>query len=120
MGFYEVAVSEAFQQSLRGRQSFAKIGWLGMFPDEVDEAALYLKDEKQVLSICGNTQIRGTAFLPKAGVQTAYINQKSYKGKQLIYGEQKQSQRVLPSVDKNWLQYHFDILHKTKDLLGQM
>lgn len=105
-GLFEIAMSQAFQQSLRGQEESTKIGLLGVSPDKVDQSALYLQDNRKPLSISGQTQIIGTAFLPKSGVKSAYVNQQSYEGTSLIYGEQKQSQRILPPIQKEAIVYH--------------
>ncbi|HEY9197344.1 MAG TPA: hypothetical protein VIM77_13805, partial [Mucilaginibacter sp.] len=50
-------------------------------------AAVYLIDEDRPLSVSGKTSIRGNAFLPKAGVRPAYVDNKGYEGdKRMVTG----------------------------------
>lgn len=105
-GLFEIAISQAFQQSIKGREQITKIGLLGVPPDKVDQAALYLQDNRKPLSVSGQTQIIGDAFLPKAGVKSAYVNQQAYEGTALIYGDQLRSQRILPAIESETVQYH--------------
>ncbi len=62
--------------------------------------ALYLADQDKPLSLCGNTLIKGTCYLPKAGVKRAYIEGQSFSGDKLIDGPVKESQREIPEINK--------------------
>ena len=68
-------------------------------------AALYLIDEDRPFSLSGNTMIRGDAWIPKAGVQQAYVDNKAYGGdKRLIIGTKHTSDKSLPPLDDKKLQ----------------
>lgn len=90
-GLFRVIKSEAFS----GRQTYLKIA-LSADKLETRFPVLWMPEQREPLSLCGNTLIKGEAFLPKSGVKPAYINQKTYQGKELIYGAVKQSTRNMP------------------------
>lgn len=75
---------------------FYKIGLMGGFQSE--KPALYLKDNNNALVLVGNTEIRGSAFLPINGVKRGNIVGHSYYGNQLIYGTTTQSDKKLPEI----------------------
>jgi hypothetical protein len=90
-GLYRVIKSNAFS----GRQSYLKVALSAekleaMFP------VLWLPEQREALSLCGNTLIKGRTFLPKSGVKPAYINQKNYYRKDLIEGDIKESSKNMP------------------------
>lgn len=76
--------------------TFHKIGLIGGFQQE--KPALYLKDNNNALVLVGNTEIQGTAYLPKNGVKAGNIAGHSYYGNQLIYGSIIQSDTKLPEI----------------------
>ncbi|MEM9024702.1 MAG: hypothetical protein AAGB22_13230, partial [Bacteroidota bacterium] len=106
-GIYEVAVSRAYFRNIQ-RERIALVGY---DLHEDSRIALYLADQNKPLSLCGNTEVRGTAFVPKAGVKRAYIEGQNYNGRQLIYGEQKQSSRQLPALSSEMLASNRDYLN---------
>jgi len=106
-GFFTVAMSRAFSNSLGLPQQFQRLALLGQ-PLKNDSTALYLVEMNKPLSLCGKTEIRGTAYLPRAGVKRAYISGQSYIGQRLIYGEKKRSKRYLPTLDFGFL----DVLYQ--------
>jgi hypothetical protein len=92
-GAYEVALSQAMWH---GRE--VKLAALtGSLPDEKNRFALWLADQDRPLALAGNTIIKGDAFLPKAGVNRAYIEGQNYAGEKLIYGNVYNSGRIMPS-----------------------
>jgi len=99
-GIFEVATSKAFVQKDTLRKAF-------MVANKIDSnrwAALYLIDEDRPLSVSGNTMIRGTAFVPKAGVKEAYVDGKAYQGdKRLVIGSKRNSERQLPGLQEGVL-----------------
>ncbi len=58
--------------------------------------ALYLMDQKQELTLCGKTKLKGKCFIPKAGVVRGYIAGRNYSGTQLVYGSITNSTSQLP------------------------
>jgi len=72
--------------------------------DSAKWAALYITDDDRPLSLSGKTQIEGNAFLPKAGIQTAYVDNKAYDGdKRLVIGKKLTSDKRLPALDTSRL-----------------
>jgi|GEM_PF-2688468 len=47
---------------------------------------LYVSDEDRPVSISGKSLIRGTAYLPKSGIRSAYVDGAGYKDKTLVHG----------------------------------
>lgn len=95
-GLFDLIVSSA----KRGRNKCQEIALIGSKVDSISTASLYLLDESRPLSLVGNTEIKGKAFLPKAGVKAAFIQPDFYKGKELIYGQILQSSDQLPEIKK--------------------
>jgi len=92
---------DLFKSSARcGKFHFEKIALSGYAFYSTIETALYLQDLNTPLSIIGNTFIKGICYLPKAGVRVAYIENTGYGNDQLIYGETKQSDYLLPKINE--------------------
>jgi len=95
-GVYDVGASRAFIQKDTLYKAFT-------FANAIDSskwAAIYLIDEDRPFSLSGKTLVRGNAYIPKAGVKEAYIDNKAYEGdKRLISGSKHVSGRVLPQLD---------------------
>jgi len=108
-GIYDVGVVKAFVQQDTLFKTFS-------FANSIDSgkwAALYLIDEDRPFSLSGKTTIRGDAFIPKAGVQAAYVDGKAYEGdKQFIIGKKHNSERSLPVLDGSKLK-QFEEYFKT-------
>lgn len=99
-GIYDVGVSKAFI----GKDTLYKTFTMANTIDSSKWAALYLMDEDRPFSLSGKTAIRGDAYIPKSGVQEAYIDGKSYQGdKRLIIGKKHLSNKILPPLDENRL-----------------
>ncbi len=94
-GVFDIGIVKAFIQKDTLYKTFS-------FANAIDStkwAALYLIDEDRPFSLSGKTSIRGDAYIPKAGVQTAYVDNKSYEGdKRLIIGTKHNSERKLPQM----------------------
>jgi hypothetical protein len=94
-GAFELLVSRAHRRHF-SHQVVALAGWQS--PPE-DRTALVLADLDRPLSITGHTELRGDCFLPRAGIRRAYIEGQSYNGNELVYGQQKISERYLPACN---------------------
>ena len=95
-GVYDIGIIKAFVQRDTLFKSFSFANTI----DSAKWAALYLIDEDRPFSLSGKTTIRGDAYIPKAGVQAAYIDNKAYEGdKRLIVGTKHNSERKLPPLD---------------------
>lgn len=60
-----------------------------------ERTALYLEENNRSLVVVGKTRIEGFAYLPKRGIKTGNISGVSYYGKQLIYGNAKESKELI-------------------------
>ena len=95
-GLYDIGVVKAFVQ----KDTLYKTFTIANAIDSSKWAALYLIDEDRPFSVSGKTTIRGNAFIPKAGVQEAYVDNKAYQGdKRLIIGKRQVSEKKLPALD---------------------
>ena len=95
-GLFDIIISRAHFKN----DEFLRSAMIGEKIFEKSNTSLYLCDKNSSLSISGQTEIRGTAYLPKSGVERAYIEGQNYSGSELIYGEQKQSEQDLPDLNK--------------------
>lgn len=95
-GIFEIGAVKAVAGMLQQSRSVL----YGYRLDEKARSAIYLTDQNAPLSVAGNTIIKGTCFLPKAGVKRAYIEGQNFGGKNLVNGEVKNSQPVLPLLNK--------------------
>jgi len=100
-GIYEVGIIQSFQQ----RDTLSKTFMIGKQLNQKKAYALYLKDDERPLSLSGATVIRGVAYLPPAGVRKAYIEDKAYEGDSTIYGTVKVSEKSLPALNQDLLNY---------------
>lgn len=95
-GILEVGAVRAFAQGDTIYKTFT-------IADPVDSgkwAALYIADDDRPLSVSGKTRVEGNAYLPKAGIQTAYVDNKAYEGdKRLVIGQKRTSEKKLPLLD---------------------
>ncbi|HTF05149.1 MAG TPA: hypothetical protein VK826_14070 [Bacteroidia bacterium] len=91
-GAFDVCIARAHS----GNQFNVRIALVGNKPDPADAFALWLADMDRPLSVTGNTQLRGRCYLPRSGVERAYIEGSSYCGTQLVYGPVENSERFIP------------------------
>lgn len=98
-GGFEIGVCTA----TRGNHMHSKAAIIGanLHPDA--QMALYLADQKKPLSLCGHTVLKGTCYLPEAGVKRAYIEGQTFVGQQLVQGTVERSKRQLPNVNQEML-----------------
>jgi hypothetical protein len=100
-GLFEVGVARAFVQN----DTLSSMFTLAQVRDSAQLYALYIVDEDRNISVSGKNVIKGTAYLPKAGIKEAYVNSQPYKGdKRLVIGTKKISTRKLPSLNNKALQ----------------
>ncbi|MEQ9187502.1 MAG: hypothetical protein RLP15_07185 [Cryomorphaceae bacterium] len=62
--------------------------------------ALYLSDQNRPLYLAGKSRLIGTCYLPKAGVRKAQISGRRYIGDQLVDGQTKVSERIMPELSE--------------------
>lgn len=94
-GVFEAGVVKAFSGSVQ----VVKAIEYGYKPDKVTGSALYLTDQNRPLSLCGKTVLKGTCYLPEAGVKRAYIEGQSFEGDELVQGKTAQSKSTLPPLN---------------------
>jgi hypothetical protein len=96
-GIYVVGTVRAFTQ----RDTLCRAFSLAHTIDSSKWAALYLADQDRPLSLSGETSIVGNAFIPKAGVKKAYVNNKAYQGdEKLVSGKINNSEKKIPPLDE--------------------
>lgn len=106
-GIYDIGTIKSFVQQDTIYKAFTMANSI----DSTKWAALYIVDDDRPLSLSGKTRIEGNAYLPKAGIQTAYVDNKAYEGdKRLVIGKKNTSAKHLPLMDSirlNSLDRHF-------------
>jgi hypothetical protein len=95
-GLFELGIVNAFSRKNERLKTFL----YGYKAAETSQAAIYLADDGRPLSICGNTLIRGTCYLPRAGAVKVDIENQSFTGIRLVDGTIKQSSDSLPPLKK--------------------
>lgn len=85
-------------QSYSGRKRLRKSFLAGYPLKDKFASALYIADLNRPISLCGSTHLKGECYLPKAGVQRAYIAGKSFLGDKLVDGQILQSTSYLPEL----------------------
>jgi hypothetical protein len=99
-GVYDIGVVKAIIQ----RDTLYKTFSIASTIDSTKWAAIYLVDEDRPFSLSGKTSIIGDVYIPKAGVQEAYIDNKAYTGdKRLIIGKKHTSAQTLPILNNDRL-----------------
>lgn len=95
-GIYDVCIARSFIQQDTLYKTFAVANPI----DSSKWAALYIIDEDRPISVSGKTTIHGNAYVPKAGIQQAYVDNKAYTGdKRIVIGHKYLSAKKLPSLD---------------------
>jgi hypothetical protein len=96
-GIFDIGIVKSFRQKDTLFRAFS----LANSIDSAKWAALYLADEDRPLSVSGATAITGNAFVPKAGIKKAYVDNKAYQGdEKLVNGNINNSQKKLPPLDE--------------------
>jgi hypothetical protein len=95
-GAFEVLIAEAFTRS----RTSSQMAMVGSVFKKDDQLALFIADQDKVLSLCGNTTLKGLCYLPKGEVKQAYIEGKSFTGEKMVNGEIRMSPREVPAVNK--------------------
>jgi hypothetical protein len=99
-GIYSLGVVEAFIH----QDTLVKAFSIGSQIDSTQWSSLYIIDEDRNISVSGKTSIKGTVYIPKAGIKEAYVNNQAYQGdKRLVAGNKNTSKRTLPELDNKLL-----------------
>ena len=107
-GLFSVASVVAYAQTIGGKDTLGRSMLIGEKVLPGSYPALYLADRNFPLSVAGHTAVRGTAYLPAAGVKRSSVGGSPYVGSQLIYGEQQRSGTELWPVSKTKIQKILD------------
>jgi len=91
-GIFDLILSKALWQ----KHSYSMVAITGDNFSGTDKVALYLTDRNKPLGLCGDTKIKGTCYLPKAGVERTYIEGENFIGSELISGTKMISDKKLP------------------------
>lgn len=95
-GIYDLCTVKAFIQ----KDTLFKTFLIANAVDSARWATIYLADEDRPVSVSGKTAITGNVFIPKAGIQSAYIDNKAYSGdKRIVIGIKHTSENKLPALD---------------------
>ncbi len=78
-----------------------KTAMIGFKDDSGDMTCLYLQDQKNNLSVTGNTSITGDVYLPESGIKPIVIEGRNYTGKSLVKGKINKSLSRLPEINKD-------------------
>lgn len=108
-GVYELNNVYAFEQGDTLKRSFLSGTTFN------DLSSLYLVDEDRPLNISGKTEITGDVEIPESGIRRAYIDGVGYKGQKDVNGKIGKSQRKLPDLNNDKLNY----IYETFDLDGK-
>lgn len=92
-GLYELVSFKTFDNKKR------KICLVGYDVDTTSTAALYLCDNKQVLTLAGNCNLIGMAYLPESRVMYSQIGSGFYSGKSLNSSLIQRSSADLPACN---------------------
>jgi hypothetical protein len=74
------------------------------------QAALYLRDNQNMLVLAGSSLLKGDCYLPQAGVRPGVLEGKPYDKKEMIIGKQLKSTDQLPNIDSIILNKVFNLL----------
>jgi hypothetical protein len=110
-GALEVVTSQAFSMN----RKISKIAEIGFSQANSNPYCLYLADQDEPLSVCGKTQIKGLAYLPKAGIKRGFVEGQNYSGSELVNGEIRKSEKKIPELNSSVLDHIKNIL-STKNL----
>jgi hypothetical protein len=110
-GIYQIGICKVWASN---REKTREIFMGSNMPDCL-KSCLYLVDHDRPLSLVGNAKLVGDAFLPKAGVRPSYINQISYNGEKMVYGEIFSSDAEPPSLNVSTIQYLNTLLNSPSE-----
>lgn len=85
-------------RSFFGKISFAKAYIIAHKANSQGRSSIYLQDDGRSLAVAGSTTITGKAYLPKAGIQSAYVGRIGYQNKELMNGKELRSEKEFPEI----------------------
>lgn len=94
-GLFDVASITVTRHGQQRTRTF----FFGPATDTPLDACLYLTQHSIPLYVAGNSMLTGDAYLPKGGIQPAYIDQRSFANAQPLSGTARTSGDSLPPID---------------------
>lgn len=83
--------------------SIIKYSKYALIANTIDnDQQFYLVDNNSPLSLAGQTELYGNFFLPKKGVERAYLANSPYTGTELVYGTTSQSETQMPPMSLDY------------------
>lgn len=108
-GVYDIGAVKARIQNYSLYKTFSIAYGL----DSSKWGVLYIPDEERPISVSGKSLIKGDAYIPKAGVKAAYVNNAAYEGdKNIVTGKFHHSDKNLPALDTKRLSQIEQLLSK--------
>lgn len=112
-GIYDIGIVKAFIQ----KDTLYNVFSIAHKVDSSKWCALYLVDEDRPLGLNGKTAVRGDAYIPLAGVKTAYINNKFYEGDpKLIIGTKHSSDKFIPKLNQTRIDQLEEVFNTVRDI----
>jgi len=109
-GAYDICTVKAFTST----DTVFRVFSVARTIDSTKWSALYLIDEDRPISVSGKTRINGNAYLPKAGIRPAYVDNEAYTGDpKIVSGTIRESARKLPPLQESrlgQLEHYFGLL----------
>jgi hypothetical protein len=93
-GLYDLARVRSWIQT----DTLEKVFLMAPLPED-SLMVLYVSDEDRPVSIAGKSKISGTAYLPKSGIRSAYVNGIAYADKTLVHGAIESSGRDMRELN---------------------
>jgi len=118
-GAYEVASAYA----KTGIQHDYKTAFLGYHSSQIEKTSLYLADRNRPLQLAGSALLEGECWIPKKGLDKAYIEGTHYSRQKLIYGEENPSKSQIPALlgqEENYWKSYFKKSYNAFDSLVYM
>ncbi len=75
------------------------------------DTALVLTENNRPIAVAGNTRLKGTCFIPKAGIKPAHIEGETFWGDRILDGKQMQAPQQLAEINEVLVK-QFDELSK--------
>lgn len=117
-GLYEVISSKAVLR----QATFSRTAISGYRSPRSEGMALWLTDRNRPLQLSGEALLKGEFYLPKKGVDRAYIEGTNYSRKELLYGPSRLSESRLPELSggiiKEWRTYLKGQVHSGDSVLN--
>lgn len=108
-GVFDIGSIEAYGKSSYGRDTLIRTALFGTKKNPTLKSAIYLADKNLPLAIAGKTEVKGSIYIPKAGIKPIKLPNISPTIKNAIEGERSTSSAFLPPINSkrinNLLEY---------------